>query len=122
MTDGSTLNDLPGDDSIELTVEEDFILDMSICTSGEVSHSYPEHVCAFAEHLRDIAEAGAIELRDHDTGDLEGAISTIWYGDPDEVIAAQRIYAWQEAADLLWSVGTPEEVLSTMATLGGFAN
>lgn len=114
-------NDLPGDDSIELTIEEDIILYMSIYTCGEVSHSYPELVCAFAEHLRDIAEAGMIELRDHDTGDLEAAISTIWYGDPDEVKAAQRIHAWQEAAALLRSVGTPEDLLNAMATLGEFA-
>lgn len=115
-------NDLSGNDSIELTVEEDIVLYMSIYTCGEVSYSYPEHVCAFAEHLRNLAEAEAIELRNHDTGDLEGVISTFWYGDPDEVKAAQRIHAWQEAADLLRSVGTPEEVLSNTATLGGFAS
>ncbi len=119
--EGLLRNKLSGDDSIEITVEEDAILHMSIYTCGEVSHSYPDLVRDFAERLRGIAEAGSIELRDHDTGDLENAISTIWYGDPDEVVAAQRVDAWQEAAALLQGVGTSEEVLKAMATIGGFS-
>jgi hypothetical protein len=113
-------NKLPQDDSVVITTEDGVIHHLSLYSGGEVSHSFPDLVDAFAKNLSTIAEPGMIKLRDHDTGDLENAISVIWYGDPAEVAQAQRLYAWHESAVMLRDVGTSEFVLTAMASIGGF--
>lgn len=111
---------LPGDDTVNITVEEGPITRMSIYSCGEVGHSYSDLVEAFAAKLEHITEPGTIELRDHDTGDLDNAISTIWFGDPAEMLAAQRMDSWAKAQSLLRDAGVSDAMLNTFAALGQF--
>lgn len=114
-------NRLDSDNSVEITENGDAVQHLSIYTCGEVGYSFPDTVQVFANNLAPLAEPGFIELRDHDTGDLENAIHKIWYGDPDEVSQARRIHAWHEACGILREVGVAEETITLMAIQGGFA-
>ena len=114
-------NGLDGENSVVITENGDAVQHLSIYTCGDVGYSFPNVVQAFAEKLAPLTKAGFIELRDHDTGDLENAIHKIWYGNPDEVMQAQRIHAWHEACGLLRAVGVAEETIVLMAIQGGFA-
>lgn len=114
-------NRLEYDNSFEITENGDAVQHLSIYTSGEVGDSFPDVVQAFAKHLAPLAKPGVIELRDRDTGDLENAIHKIWYGNPDQVVQAQRLHAWHEACELLRAVGIAEETITLMAIQGGFA-
>jgi hypothetical protein len=113
-------NNLRYEDEVEITVENGVVERLSIYTGGEVSHSFPVTVNAFAEGLAAIAEPGCILLRDHDTGDLENAIDSIWYGLPAEVEAAQRVAAWKKVKEMLQDISTPDAVIAEMAAVGGF--
>lgn len=110
-------NHLDNENSVQITADDGVITHLSIYTCGEVGHSFSDLVQAFAEKLSAIATPSSIELRDHDTGDLENAIQLIWYGDPDEVVQAQRVHAWHEAAAALRGVGIAEDVLTKVASL-----
>lgn len=102
---------LYGEDRADITELNGEIQQLTIYTSGEVVHSYQDFVDAFAKELESIAEAGSIELRDHDTGDLENAITKIWYGEPSEVAAAKLSHAWIQAEVLMRAAGVSEIAL-----------
>jgi hypothetical protein len=108
---------LRDNDRVDITAANGDIQHLSIYTSGEVCHSYHELVDKVAEHLGSIAEAGSIELRNHDTGDLENAITTIWYGEPSAVAAAKRSHAWSQAQEALRVAGVSETALLAVKDL-----
>ncbi|OZA27085.1 MAG: hypothetical protein B7X93_09670 [Hydrogenophilales bacterium 17-61-9] len=63
--------------------------DLDVETAGEVGYGYRDLVEEAASRLSQIVEgAGEIELRNHDTGDLDNAISVIEFGPSDEAIKA----------------------------------
>ena len=63
--------------------------EVSLDTYGEVGDSFYETLKTVASNLNGIvSEAGGLELRDHDTGDLDNAVSPIFFGPSEEAINA----------------------------------
>lgn len=93
------------------------ITGLELYTCGDVVCHFANLVEATADALSAIAMPGHFELRDHNTGDLENAISRYWYGQEPELSAAKQRHAWREAADLLRGSGVPEPTLQAMEAL-----
>ena len=106
---------LTGDDEIHwemLGPPGDDRLTLSIYTSGETGNGLYEILAKTAKNLSGLVEATYFEHRDHDTGDLENAISRIWVGSDEEINEAQRAKAREDAIDVLRAGGYNETELS----------
>lgn len=67
--------------------EKSQVLDLYTC--GEVGYGFGDLVVAAAANIGPLtAQPGSFELRNHDTADLESAISEYEYGESEEAISA----------------------------------
>lgn len=111
-------NELTGDHTVEFIIAADQVTQINLFTCGEVPYDFPKIVDAFASSLTDYAEPGYIDLRDHETGDLDNAIATIWYGKELPVAQAKRLHAWYLSCNLMESADVPDAVMGMMKALG----
>lgn len=110
---------LKGDDEFTFEEVSGQVTSIDLYTCGEVCYSYKSLVEQFAENLKEIAQPGRIEFRDHDTGDLENAISDIWFGAEPELGAAIQAYEWSNAVHQLCAAGISIDTINAMGALAG---
>lgn len=92
--------------------------DVYLDTYGEVGDSFDDKVRDVAANLNEIVlEAGQIELRDHDTGDLDNAITIIEFGPSDEAINAYVRKRDIDAALILIGNHLPQDKIAAIRAM-----
>jgi hypothetical protein len=115
--EGILSDDLPGEDIVAIEFIDGYVSKVELRTAGEVPHNFIDTVQEFADGLELLAQAGYIDLRNHDTGDLDISISKIWYGLPYDIESAKKMHACDQAANLLAAAGLPDVVVNAVRAL-----
>lgn len=87
-------------------------------TYGDVGDSFDDALKSVASNLNGIVSgAGKLELRDHDTGDLDNAVIPMFFGPSEEAINAYRRKRDIDQALALMSDHVGEEKIETIRAL-----
>lgn len=104
-----------GDDEISYNQETG---DLDWYSAGEVGWNFCESVQEMAKNLSGfVIEPGEIELRNHDTGDLENAISHYFFGPSENAIKRYQADKYMTEALELLQPHFPDDALHSVSQI-----
>ena len=110
-------NDLPYENSINMTADDGHISGMEIDLRGDTLSGYEEALQAFAINLTHIADTSHMVLKNYDSCELEDAITRIWYGPECEITIEKKRFAASEAIYMLEEVDVATSVIDAIKAL-----
>lgn len=111
-------NTLPDfDESIEFDRTGADIRGITLHLCGEVRDEYETVLDRFADNLTHLAKVGWMVHKNFSDGNLDDAITRIWYGPAEDIAKEKKLLACREAIELLEEADVAPSVVLAVQTL-----